>query len=135
MKHPNRLIFPNSLILILYFNFGFTSCYPEDFDRDLMPSRALVHLYRGNDKIKYIKTKKNLSVGVTDKILMKIRDNRTLPYYINKYNLELIKSYRGSLFLMKVDTDSKVFDIVNSLKSEEGVIYVHPDFIKKRVLR
>ncbi len=86
-------------------------------------------------KVYYYKNEKGILLGVTNKIIVKVTDERYLNQYIQEFNLSIEKKLSKNLYLLKVLEKNKTLDIANSLNQKEGITYAHPDFIKKRILR
>jgi len=77
----------------------------------------------------------NITVGITNNIIIKLDNNQTLNKYLNDFNLTKIKKLGKNLFLVKVSDSNQTLKISNQLTKTEGIKYAHPDFIKKRVKR
>jgi hypothetical protein len=93
------------------------------------------HLTREHSNIEFYKTSRNTTVGVSDQLIVKTKDNTNLDDYINKYNLELIKKLSKNLYLLKTDDKSQTISIANQLSLDENILYSHPNFIKKTIRR
>lgn len=81
--------------------------------------------------LKYYKTQNGNELAVNNEILLKLENKENIDKYLKKYNLTLIKKYKNNLFLLKTNDNLDVFDIANNLHEESGVLYAHPNFIKK----
>ncbi|HIP12579.1 MAG TPA: hypothetical protein EYG73_07665 [Arcobacter sp.] len=88
-----------------------------------------------NQIVKIYKNKLDISVGITNKIIIKLEENTTLANYEKDFNLTKIKKLSNNLFLVKVSDTNQTLDTANKLNNSEGIEYAHPDFIKKRVNR
>lgn len=81
--------------------------------------------------LKYYKTQNGSELAVNNEILLKLDNNESIDKYLKKYNLTLIKRYKNNLFLVKTNDTTELFDTANDLYEEDGVLYAHPNFIKK----
>lgn len=81
--------------------------------------------------LKHYKTQNGNELAVNNEILLKLRNKENIDKYLKKYSLTLIKKYKNNLFLVKTNDNLDVFDIANNLYEESGVLYAHPNFIKK----
>ena len=85
--------------------------------------------------IEYYKTEEGIFLGISDKIIVKMKDIDFLEKYIQKYNISMQKKISKNLYLIQVKDRSKTLHVANELHEEEDVEYAQPDFIKKRILR
>lgn len=85
--------------------------------------------------VDYYKNSKNLILGVTDKLIIKTRGDIDIVKYLDTFKLIVLKKLDTTIYLLKTQNKSLTIDIANKLNEYEDVIYAHPDFIKKRVLR
>ncbi|MFA6137367.1 MAG: hypothetical protein WC667_04700 [Sulfurimonas sp.] len=91
--------------------------------------------YRGGSTVDYYKTDNGVTIGVNDKIIVKINSDSDINKYLNMFNLTIEKELSNNLYLLKAENKSLTIDISNRLSEKEDVEYAHPDFIKKRVSR
>ena len=77
----------------------------------------------------------NITVGITNKIIIKLDNNQTLHKYLDDFNLTKIKKIGKNIFLVKVSDNNQTLEVSNQLTKMEGIKYAHPDFIKKRIRR
>ena len=82
-----------------------------------------------------MKTENGRDVIVTSRIIVKTSNKALLDKYLQDYNASIKKELGKDLFLLKVEDVNQTLDIVNSLHDKEGIIYIHPDLIRKRFLR
>lgn len=86
--------------------------------------------------IDFYQTQVGLILGVTDKLLVKLKDTTiTIDPVLNEFNLTLVKQLSNNLYLLKTEDKSLTLDIANELHLKDEVEYAHPDFIKKRIRR
>lgn len=89
-----------------------------------------------NSSIKIISYKKNnITVGIINRIIIKLDNNQTLNKYLSDFNLTKIKKLGKNLFLVEVKDNTLTIDTANQLTQMKGIKYAHPDFIKKRIKR
>ena len=77
----------------------------------------------------------NITVGITNNIIIKLDNNQTLHKYLDDFNLTKIKKIGKNIFLVKVSDNNQTLEVSNQLTKMEGIKYAHPDFIKKRIRR
>ena len=90
---------------------------------------------RSNTNIDYYQNNQGISLGVTDKLIVKLKDVKDLEQILNKFNLTLEKTLSKNLYLLKTTNKNLTIDISNRLSEKEYIEYSHPDFIKKRMSR
>jgi hypothetical protein len=90
---------------------------------------------RSSSIIDYYKTDSGVTVGVTDKIIVKFNSDADIKKYLNEFNLTIEKKLGKNLFLLKAENKRLTIDISNRLSEKDDIEYAHPDFIKKRVSR
>ncbi len=88
-----------------------------------------------DDKIDYYKNEKGTIVGVTGQIIIKIADESQIGLYAQEFNLSIEKKLSATLYLVKTADKSRTLETANGLSRKNGVVYAHPDFVKRRVLR
>lgn len=92
-------------------------------------------LSQNSQNIDYYKNSNNLIFGVTDKIIVKLRESDTVERYLKEYNLSLEKKLSNNMYLLQTKDKNSTITISNILNEKDEIIYAHPDFIKQRVLR
>ncbi len=70
-------------------------------------------------------------VGVSNRILLRIDTSLDLPTLLQRHALVQRKVFDQGLVLVEVTDRSRTLDTVNRLIQEHGVIYAHPDFVRK----
>ncbi len=109
--------------------------YSQEYYYYKEQAQVSLKTYKSTAKVDYYKTQKGILLGVTDKIICKVIDETYLRTYMQEFNLSIEKNLSKNLYLLKVSDKNKTLNVGNSLNQKEGVIYAHPDFIKKRILR
>ena len=90
---------------------------------------------RSNSSIDYYSTEKGITIGVTDKLIVKLKNDSSLGKYLNEFNLVLEKVLGKNIYLLRVNNKNLTIDTSNRLAEKKDVLYAHPDFIKKRMRR
>lgn len=86
---------------------------------------------RDLSNIDYYKNSRGIILGVTDKLLVKLKDKKYLNQILQEYNLTLFKKLDRNLFVLKAKDKSLTIQISNTLAKKDFVEYAYPDFIKK----
>ncbi|MBU1658102.1 hypothetical protein KKG72_03505 [bacterium] len=90
---------------------------------------------RSNSNIDYYQDNQGIVLGVTDKLIVKLKDDKELEQILNEFNLTLEKTLNKNLYLLKTSNKNLTVDISNRLSEKEDIEYSHPDFIKQRMSR
>ncbi len=85
--------------------------------------------------IDYYKNNNGLVVGVTDKIIIKTSAGTDIAKYLDAFNLSLLKRLDDDIYLLRTQDKSLTLGTANKLNEQEHIVYAHPDFIKRRILR
>lgn len=88
-----------------------------------------------NSSINYYKNNKGIILGVTNKIIVKLKDGIEVDILLKEFNLILEKKIAKNLFLLKTEDKNLTIDISNQLNEDESTEYAQPDFIKQRFSR
>ena len=70
-----------------------------------------------------------------DRILLRLADRTILQALLVKYHLVTIKQLTPGLYLVRSSSPAQVIKTADALSREFGVIYAHPDYIKKSLNR
>lgn len=92
-------------------------------------------LLRSNSTVDYYKNNRGIIMGVTDRLIVKLKDINELESYLSEFNLVKEKELGDNLFLLKTQNKNLTIEISNRLNEKESVEYAHPDFIKKSMRR
>ena len=87
------------------------------------------------DSADYYINSESIVVGVTDRLILKLKKGIELKIYLDAFNLELLDEIAPDTFLLRVSSRSDTLSITNQIYDTQGVEYVHPDFIKRRLRR
>lgn len=92
-------------------------------------------MLRSNTNTDYYQNNKGIVLGVTDKLIVKLKDDKDLKQILNEFTLTVEKVLSENLYLLKTANKNVTIDISNRLSEKEYIEYAHPDFIKKRMRR
>jgi len=96
---------------------------------------AQTSISRSNSHTDYYQNDQGIVFGVTDKLIVKLKDAQKLKQILNEFHLTLEKNLSNNLYLLKTSNKKLTVDISNRLSEKEYVEYSHPDFIKRRINR
>ncbi|MEA3383650.1 MAG: hypothetical protein U9Q20_03110 [Campylobacterota bacterium] len=88
-----------------------------------------------NKNIKFYLTSRGSTLGITDKILIKIKTNEDINDIINDYNITLVKKVLENTYLIKVKENSQTLEVANEIYLDKRVNISYPDFLRKRTKR
>lgn len=87
---------------------------------------------RSNQTTDYYQNERGIVLGVTNKLILKLKNSKNLENYLQEYNLIMEKSLGENLYLLKVSNKHLTIETSNRLTEKEDVEYAHPDFIKRK---
>ncbi|QOY51971.1 S8 family serine peptidase [Candidatus Sulfurimonas baltica] len=90
---------------------------------------------RSSSNIDYYQNEKGVVLGITDKLIVKLKNDISINNLLSKFNISIEKNLDKNLYLLKTTDKSLTIDISNRLTEKEYVEYAHPNFIKKRIRR
>lgn len=127
------------LTVFLVFLMSNFSAYAQEFyyknHQKVSLARVDRPIQRNNPAITYYKNKQGDILGVTNQIIIKIRDESQIGIYVQEFNLTVEKKLSKTLYLVKVPDKNMTLKTANALSLKEGIVYTHPDFVKTRVAR
>ncbi len=88
-----------------------------------------------NQDIDYFQNENNITLGVGNMIIVKIKDGVVIENLLTKFNLSFEKILAKNLYLVKVENKKMAIDISNRLSEYHEVEYAQPDFHKTRIRR
>jgi len=118
-------------ILILLTQYGCASniyYYQNNKKVSLTPIKSLS---RNISNMDYYKNSNGIVLGVTDRLLIKLKNKNYLENILKRYNLILIRKIDKNLYLLKTQDKNLTIQISNTLTKKDFIEYAHPDFIKK----
>ncbi|MFA6192875.1 MAG: hypothetical protein WC665_11080 [Sulfurimonas sp.] len=122
-------------ILLLQYSSADDSYYYKNHQRVTITKIPSAATHRSSSIIDYYKTDNGITVGVTDKIIVKFYTDSDIKKYLDEFNATIEKELDKNLYLLKAENKRLTIDISNRLSEKDDVEYAHPDFIKKRVSR
>ena len=90
---------------------------------------------RSDSKIDYYQNNQGIVLGVTDKLIIKLKDNEKLEQILSEFNLTFEKTLSKNIYLLRTSNKNLIIDISNRLSEKEYVKYAHPDFVEKMMSR
>ncbi|MDF1883500.1 hypothetical protein JHD49_06050 [Sulfurimonas sp. SAG-AH-194-C21] len=90
---------------------------------------------RATTNIDYYVNEYGIELGITDKLIVKTKNKKTLIIYLDEFNLSIEKELSKDLYLLKTMDKNLTINIANKLNEKNTILYAHPDFIKKRMMR
>lgn len=117
------------LILILQLGCANDNYYYKNNQKVNLTPQTFIS--RSASNIDYYQNDKGIVLGVTDKLIVKLKDAKKLEKILSEFNLTLEKTLSKNLYLLKTSNKNLTVDISNRLSEKEDVAYSHPDFIKK----
>ncbi len=135
MAYQGKIMIKITFAFIILIQLGYSQDHYYYKDNIKVSLKPYMQSSRNTSKIDYYKNEKGILLGVTDKIIVKVMDESYLIQGIQEFNLTIEKRLSANLYLLKVLEQNKTLDIANSLNQKEGILYAHPDFIKKRIKR
>jgi len=90
---------------------------------------------RSNPTINYYQNEKGIVLGITDKLIVKTKDDISIDNLLTKFNLSIEKNLGKNLYVLKAADKNLTIDIANQLNQDDNIEYAQPDFIKKRFSR
>ncbi len=127
------------LILLIFL---IQSCYSSDIfyykgDKkvDLIPLDRSSRSLSLNYGVDFYKTKHGRVLGVTDKLIVSVKNTSNLDDFLLDYNLILVKKLDKNLYLLQTNDKSETIKISNFLHENKNVIYAEPNFVKNIVSR
>lgn len=99
--------------------------------------------YQNNQKIKllkltqgdilsthYYKTPQNKIIGVSNEIIIKLKNETHIQDLSTKYNFIILDKLSDKIYLVQVQNNNQTLDIANLLHYENDIEYAQPNFIK-----
>lgn len=116
-----------------------TSLYSQEYyyykNSKKVQLEKVTSISRTQSVVDYYKNDMGILLGVSDKIILKLKLHDNLDNYIKLYDLHIEKVISENLYLLTVKDKSLTLEIANSLNEKEDVVYAQPDFIKKSLRR
>jgi hypothetical protein len=122
------------IIFILLIQYGCANdnyYYHNNKKITLVPSASFLNSSNTNKDLDYYQTNQGAIVGVTNKLIVKLKDAKYLDQILDEFNLVLDKILIKKLYLLKTTNKNLTLDISNRLSEKDYIEYAHPDFLKK----
>ena len=97
--------------------------------------KPLPTLLRSNAGVNYYEDAKGVRVGVSNKILVQLKQSANLELYLEEFGATLEKDFGSNLLLITLPNAAQTIDVANALHIREDVLFAHPDFLKTPELR
>lgn len=123
------------LIFMIFLQFGYANepyYYQNNQKITLTPDHSISDHH---PHIDYYQNSKGIVLGVTDKIIIKTKDGIDIAYYLDDFNLTLIKKLDTNIYVLKTQDKNVTIETANRLDKKEDIVYAQPDFIKRRLSR
>jgi len=120
-------------LLLLQVVFASDKYYYENNKKVILTK--IENISRSIKQIDYYKNENGVTLGVTNKLILKLKKGSNLQKYLNDYNLTIKSQLGDNLYLLNTENNNLAIDTANALRNKEDVIYSHPDFIKKIISR
>ncbi|MCJ8326400.1 MAG: hypothetical protein MJK08_04790 [Campylobacterales bacterium] len=88
-----------------------------------------------NYDLDYYKNKDGIILAVNNRLILKLKTNSNLDFYLNEFNMRKIKKISFNTYLLEVKDKSLTLKTSSLLSLKNDVEYSHPDFIKRRYKR
>ncbi len=88
-----------------------------------------------NIKAFYYRNENNDFVGVSDRIIVGLKDESLKDKLLKKYDLKFVEKLGDDIYVFKTVDRIKTIEIANKIYENENVEFSHPDFIKVRKKR
>jgi len=125
----------NLFILLIFVNSLFSQEFYYYKNSKKVLLEKVTSFTRTHSNIDYYTNNRGITLGVSDKIILKLKLHDNLDKYIKFYNLHIEKVMSENLYLISVKDKSTTLEIANALNQKEDVMYAQPDFIKKSLRR
>ena len=90
---------------------------------------------RSSSDYNFYKIDNKITLGITNKLIMKLTDSTKLEEILEKFNLKLLKQLSSHLYLLQTNSKNDTINIANTLYKMEEVEFAHPDFLKRSIRR
>jgi len=123
------------MIMIILMQFGYATdnyYYKNNHKVTLTPANTIL---RAHTNLKYYKNNQGKIVGVGNKLIVKLQDEKYLEEILNEFQLKLVTTLSRNLYLLITSEQTLTIDISNRLTEKVYVEYAHPDFVKKMMSR
>ncbi len=120
------------IVFIFLLSYGYAHdnyYYKNNHKTELHPAS------KQHPNINYYQNTKGYLFGVTDTLIIKLKDAHYLPSLLDTFELTLEKALGNNLYLLKTSNKDLTIDIANRLHELPYIEYAHPDFVKHNIRR
>jgi len=90
---------------------------------------------RSISNMDYYQNKNGVVVGVSNKLIVKLKQGKNIDDILTKFNLSLEKNLGKDLYLLKTFDKNETVDMASKLYESGLVKYAQPDFSRKMISR
>jgi len=97
----------------------------------------LVHKQKNerNKGILYYHDSDGNEVQINKKILVQLKKGTKIKSLLDSYDIVVLEKIDSNIYVVVCRDVSVTFDVANGLYHDDRVLYAHPNFIRKRVMR
>ncbi len=120
------------VVFILFLSYGYAHdnyYYKNNRKTEFHPAS------KQHSNINYYQNTKGYLFGVTDTLIIKLKDAHYLPSLLNTFDLSLDKVLGNDLYLLKTSDKNLTIDTANRLHELPYIEYAHPNFVKHNIRR
>ena len=125
----------NIFIVIIFFQLGYSNefYYQNNKKIELTSIKTTQKLQNkdSNQTINYYKKDNGQIVGVTQEIIIKLKEKKAINNLIEKYPITIKEKLTNRLYVVEINSIKEIFNISQQLYRDTNVSYVHPNFIKR----
>jgi len=121
------------ITILLFANASDNFYYQKDKKITLSPIKTIQKLQKKdfNQTINYYKKENGQIVGVTQEIIIKLKEKKAINNLIEKYPITVKEKLTNRLYVVEINSIKEIFNISQQLYRDTNVSYVHPNFIKR----
>ena len=87
------------------------------------------------EQIRFIKDRNGRKVGLTNRLIVRLKDGSSIEELAQKYGLKNIRKIANGIYVAEVDDIDRMLEVVQQLKKDPAVKYAHPDYVRERMRR
>jgi len=126
-----KFILITSIIGTIYAQESFF--YSLDSKKEILT--PVQNISRDIPNVRYFKTKDDVILGVSNKIIVKTKQGFDITKLEQKYSFKTLKKISKDMYLIEVKDNSLTLDTANSIDENDEIEFAHPDFIRKTLRR
>ncbi len=117
--------------LLVFFVLLSYGCANNYYFKNNVKVFIIPYTLNSDSDIDYYKDEKGNILGVSNKIIIKIKESEAIENIIDFQFIDL-KNLGKNLYLLEIEDKSKTIDLANELNENELVEYAYPDFIRRK---